>query len=201
MEWFENICLWSTVFLYVASFCLSLFSVMRQGKTPGRTPLWLLYAGLLVHTATIALRWISGGHIPVTNIYELNLIGAWFTVLLYLLFVWLHKIPRVVGLILVPIAFLALGYGATIRTPPPAMGGMASPGPAGRGWPWERGRTPADPFDFSDANSHGYPTRCASREAMPPGRHDSSRNRRGVMRYYLLYGAPCRPVGRIGGVL
>ena len=75
-----------TLFFYGLSFAFHLFAFIRgraKGIHAGYILLWL---GLLFHTATGIARWIDGAHAPVTDIYELNLTGAWFMVLVFLLF-------------------------------------------------------------------------------------------------------------------
>ena len=84
--------------------------------------IWLLWTGLAFHTAAGIIRWIAGGHAPVTDTYELNLTGTWFTVLLFLLFEKMGKIEKIIGLIVVPVAFIVLGYGYMTRVEVTPMG-------------------------------------------------------------------------------
>ncbi len=44
----------------------------------------LLTLGFGLHTVTLALAWVHGGHIPVTNLYETLLMAGWATAGIYL---------------------------------------------------------------------------------------------------------------------
>jgi cytochrome c-type biogenesis protein CcsB len=111
----EVLLFWLTVFAYVTAFCAHIFPFVR-GKPPRAIVQRALWMGLLFHTATIVVRWIAGGHPPVTDTYELNLIGSWFTMLVFLLFAMGRKIDQTIGLIVTPITFLVLGHGFMSRT-------------------------------------------------------------------------------------
>jgi cytochrome c-type biogenesis protein CcsB len=118
----EIILFWVTVFAYVGAFCLHLFGFMG-GKARGVTyAVWILWMGLGFHTATAIVRWMAGGHPPVTDTYELNLTGTWFTVLIFLAFEKVRRAERSVGLVVTPIVFLVLGYGFMSRGEPVPMG-------------------------------------------------------------------------------
>ena len=113
---------WLTVFLYVMAFVLQLSGFVTGWQTGGRVARWAVLAGLAVHTALLGARWAAGGHAPVTNTYELNLTGAWITVLAFLIFAQFRKVDPFVGLVVVPGAFLLLGHGYLSRTPAAPMG-------------------------------------------------------------------------------
>ncbi len=70
-----------------------------------------LKSGFFTHTLIGAIHWVVSKHPPVTDTYELNLTGVWFMILLFLLFKYLGKINEYIGLVIIPIGFLALGYG------------------------------------------------------------------------------------------
>ncbi len=68
----------------------------------------------LIQTAGICLRWFESydmgfGHAPLTNMYESVVFFAWTIALLYLGMEWKFK-TRVLGLFVVPFAFLAMAY-------------------------------------------------------------------------------------------
>ncbi|MHC4155012.1 MAG: cytochrome c biogenesis protein CcsA [Planctomycetota bacterium] len=82
----------------------------------------LLWLALCLHTAAGIVRWVASGHAPVTDSYELNLTGMWFTVLVFLIFQKLGKIDASIGLVVTPIAFLVLGQGLVSRSETAPMG-------------------------------------------------------------------------------
>lgn len=113
---------WITVFLYVAAFCLHLFGVVRDRPKGSALAYRILLAGFGAHSALLAVRWIDGGHIPVASKYELDITGTWLSLLVFLSFERLKKVDRLVGLVIVPIVFLALGHAITGRADAAPMG-------------------------------------------------------------------------------
>lgn len=107
----EVILFWVTMFTYVGAFALHIFSFVSQKEKGLKTAFYILWAALVLHTALGILRWVLASHPPVTDTYELNLTGTWFTVLLFLIFQGMDKIDKAIGLIVIPVSFLALGYG------------------------------------------------------------------------------------------
>ena len=118
----EIILFWATVFIYVVVFCLQLFWFISQKGWGLKNAVRILWLGLLCHTATGIVRWIVSGHPPVTDTYELNLIGTWFTILIFLVFVRIRKVDRSIGLVVLPLSFLLLGYGFVLRSEAVPMG-------------------------------------------------------------------------------
>ena len=122
MQQAEIVLFWITIFAYVVSFCVGLFGFITQKQRGLRYATSLLWAGLIFHTVTIIIRWLSAGHPPVTDVYELNLTGTWFTVALLLIFKRLGKVHDAIGLVVTPIVFLVLGHGLTAKTQAVPMG-------------------------------------------------------------------------------
>lgn len=118
----EIILFWITVFIYVGAFCLHLFGFMRGRTRSVKYAVGILWAGLGFHTATALLRWVAGDHPPVTDTYELNLTGTWFTVLIFLAFERIRKLDRSIGLVVTPVVFLVLGHGLMSRSEAIPMG-------------------------------------------------------------------------------
>ena len=122
MQQTEIILFWMTVFVYVVAFCVHVFGFVRGSTRTGTAVMRLLWAGMILHTATALVRWSSAGHAPVTDTYELNLTGTWFTVLIFLVFERLKKIDQSIALVVTPVVFLVLGHGVMSRSAPIPMG-------------------------------------------------------------------------------
>ncbi len=122
MQQIEIILFWMTVFVYVGAFCVHIFGFVRGSTRTGTAVMRLLWAGMILHTATALARWVAAGHAPVTDTYELNLTGTWFTVLIFLVFERLKKIDRSIALVVTPVVFLVLGHGFMSRSAPIPMG-------------------------------------------------------------------------------
>jgi cytochrome c-type biogenesis protein CcsB len=118
----EIIFVWITIFIYIGAFALHLFGMMTQKERAVNIALWLLWVGLVFHTAIGTARWIISGHPPVTDTYELNLTGTWFAILIFLVFQRMGKVEKTIALAVVPISFLLLGYGYLSGTEITPMG-------------------------------------------------------------------------------
>lgn len=107
----ETLLFWSCLFVYILAFCCGAIGLIyRKGKLE-KAGTWLLWAGFFLHSATAAGHWMISGHAPVTDTYELNLTGTWFSILLLLLFESLGRLEKAIGLVVIPICFLVMGYG------------------------------------------------------------------------------------------
>jgi cytochrome c-type biogenesis protein CcsB len=111
----EIILFWATVFLYAGSFCTQLFPTVRGKEIKGLF-LKLLALGFAFHVTTYAARWMAGDHLPVNDVYELNLTGTLLATFLFLLFYRLKKLVSQVALVSTPVCFILLGYGWMSRT-------------------------------------------------------------------------------------
>lgn len=118
----EIILFWATVFTYTLSFCVGLFAFITGRQRSNRWAMRILWVGLCFHTATGVVRWIAGAHPPVTDTYELNLTGTWFTMLVFVVFERMRKVGSFIGLVVTPIVFLVLGNGLISRTEAAPMG-------------------------------------------------------------------------------
>lgn len=118
----EIILFWITIFTYAGAFALHLFGFITAKPKVTEFVIRLLWIGFLLHTATAIVRWVVGGHPPVTDTYELNLTGTWFTVLLFLVFEKIRRMERSIGLVVMPIVFLVLGHGLMSRSEAVPMG-------------------------------------------------------------------------------
>jgi cytochrome c-type biogenesis protein CcsB len=122
MALLENVGFWAAVFFYISSFCLYLFGFVGRKEKPQSLGFGVLAGAFILHTGVVLGRWIRTGHPPVTDVYELSLIGAWFAILLFLVFERLGKAHRVILLFAVPVTFLVMGYGFMSWTEGAPMG-------------------------------------------------------------------------------
>jgi cytochrome c-type biogenesis protein CcsB len=104
---------WVT-FIYFTSFVLYLFRLITGKEFWGRVASFLTLAGLIAQTIAILLRWKTSyglgiGHVPLANLYESMIFFAWAIILIYLIIEWRTK-SKIIGVFVVPIAFLAMAY-------------------------------------------------------------------------------------------
>lgn len=127
----EAILFWFTVFTYAIGFCAGVIGFVTAKRRGIEYTIVLLWTGLILHTATVVMRWIDGGHPPVTNTYELNLMGTWFTMLTFLVFEKLRKADPLIAMVITPVVFLILGHSLTAKS------GVVPMGPAFQSpWLW-----------------------------------------------------------------
>jgi cytochrome c-type biogenesis protein CcsB len=104
---------WVT-FVYFASFVLYLSRLIIGKEFWGRVASFLAWAGLAAQTIAMILRWktsydLGMGHVPLANLYESMVFFAWAIILIYLIIEWRTK-SMIIGVFVVPIAFLAMAY-------------------------------------------------------------------------------------------
>ncbi len=111
----EHLLFWSAVALYGASaFAYILGFIARAEKVLGAA-LAAAAVGLVPHTASVAVRWISTGVSPFITVAESITLGVWVSVLL-LVIVQLATRLRPLGVLVMPVAFVLIGWAGTLRT-------------------------------------------------------------------------------------
>lgn len=104
---------WVT-FIYFASFVFYLLRLITGKEFWGRAASFLVCAGFAAQTIALLLRWRTSyslgiGHVPLANLYESMVFFSWAIILIYLIMEWQIK-SRLIGVFVVPMAFLALAY-------------------------------------------------------------------------------------------
>lgn len=104
----EIVFMWAAVTLYALGAITLTAGTIFQLPRFSAAGLWLSVAGVVVHVAAIAGRWVRVGHGPYLGFYEVISSYALLSVLVYLLIAWRYKSLRPVGIVVLPIAFLLL---------------------------------------------------------------------------------------------
>jgi ABC-type transport system involved in cytochrome c biogenesis permease subunit len=99
--------LFVALILYLGASALYGFSVALRETSLGRGAVALARGGLVLHTVAILARWVSSGHPPLSDIYEMVLVFSWAVVALHTLAEWKFQIAFL-GVITLPVASLAL---------------------------------------------------------------------------------------------
>jgi cytochrome c-type biogenesis protein CcsB len=116
----DRVLFWVAVALYgLSAFAYILGFIGRS------TRLFLLglgasAAGFVPHTLHIVVRWVSGGTTPFITIAESITLGIWVSVLFHLLVQLRTRNLRPLGVLVMPVAFVLMGWGAMLQTPPQA---------------------------------------------------------------------------------
>lgn len=89
------------VFYMAAAVCYVAYMV-KENKSVGRAAVYILIAGWLIHTASIAVRAIVTKTPPLLNMYEYVLALIWCAAVIYLILEWVTK-TKVFGAFVVPL--------------------------------------------------------------------------------------------------
>jgi cytochrome c-type biogenesis protein CcsB len=81
--------------------------LFRGKKTTSRAAVYLSLIGFVFHTVNIVLRYIEGGHIPVTNMHEAASFFSWCVLLLFLFHEFRYKLGLLSSFIM-PIVFVLM---------------------------------------------------------------------------------------------
>ncbi|MBI4936942.1 MAG: cytochrome c biogenesis protein CcsA [Nitrosomonadales bacterium] len=108
MDW-EPLTLWVALVVYVLAGSLAIFGGVLRTR-PEKAVLALLVLGLLLHTASIALRWERLGHGPYITMFEILLSNIWSLLAIYLLAYWRIPAIRPTAAVVMPILFVMMGW-------------------------------------------------------------------------------------------
>ncbi len=114
MLFYETIFFWVAVAGYVLAFVYGLFLVVAQ-KESSRLYVALAVSGLACQAVAIVVRIDYLSAPPVRNVYELNMLGAWLVVAMWLVVQWKYPELRSPGLVVLAVAFLMMGFGLLSR--------------------------------------------------------------------------------------
>lgn len=105
---------WTAVTLYgISTFSYIFGMIARQDKlfTLG---LFSALAGFFPHVIAIGMRWSATGITPFIDISESLTLGVFMTVLLFLIFQFSSRKVRPLGVLVMPVAFVLLGWAGTL---------------------------------------------------------------------------------------
>jgi cytochrome c-type biogenesis protein CcsB len=99
---------------YLAAMVLYIGYLAFKKEGIGKTASAVTYAGLVVQTIALFLRWSESyqmgiGRVPLSNLYESLVFFTWSTVLIYVIVEYKYK-TRAFGAFVIPVAFLALAF-------------------------------------------------------------------------------------------
>ncbi len=112
----EEVLFWAAVALYGVSALGHLVGFIGRSERVLRLGLFAAVAGFLPHTASIALRWAAGGVSPFITISESLTAGVWISLLVYLAVQLSTPVLRPLGVLVMPVCFVLIGWAGTLRT-------------------------------------------------------------------------------------
>ena len=101
--------LWAALLAYVAAGSIGIVAVLLR-RRPERTVLGLIVLGLLLHTASIALRWDRLDHGPFVTMFEILSSNVWSMMLAFALAYWRLPAIRPSAAIVMPLLFMVMGW-------------------------------------------------------------------------------------------
>ena len=120
MEHAQVVTFWLSFLLYAAGFVYLLYFLITKRETQNRIGLGCVVTGWLLQTATLALRWVQAGHVPVVGAYESITTLTWAVVAVYLVLEWRTRI-KALGLYVMPAVLVFLAVAWTAYSPPAAL--------------------------------------------------------------------------------
>ncbi len=110
----EQVLFWTAVGLYGVSACSYIFGLISKHDKPFLVGLYSALAGFIPHVLVIAYRWVTTGISPFFKISESITLGIFCTILIFLIFEFTHKKVRPLGVLVLPIAFVLMGWAGTL---------------------------------------------------------------------------------------
>ena len=110
----ESALFWLAVGLYGISTFSYIFGLIAKYEKLFLFGLYSALAGFVPHTVAIALRWSETGISPFISISESIALGVFMAVLLYLIFQFSAKKVPPLGVLVMPVAFVLLGWAGTL---------------------------------------------------------------------------------------
>ena len=110
----EFIFFWIAVGLYGLSAVSYIFGLIAKNEKLFLFGLYSALAGFFPHTASIARRWMETGVEPFITISESIIFGIFMAVLIFLIFQFTKKSVRPLGVLVMPVAFVLMGWAGTL---------------------------------------------------------------------------------------
>ncbi|MEW6067548.1 MAG: c-type cytochrome biogenesis protein CcsB [Nitrospirota bacterium] len=92
---------------YFAATVASIIEIFKGAKSTSRIILLLVITGFTVHTISIIYRYITAGHIPITNAHEATSFFSWCIVLIFFFLEFRYKIVLLSSFVM-PIVFILM---------------------------------------------------------------------------------------------
>jgi cytochrome c-type biogenesis protein CcsB len=105
---------WTSVGLYGLSTFSYIFGMIARQDKLFSVGLFSALAGFFLHVAVIALRWSATGISPFISTSESLTLGVFMTVLMFLIFQFSTKKVRPLGVLVMPVAFVLMGWAGTL---------------------------------------------------------------------------------------
>jgi len=110
----ELVFFWTAVALYGVSTFSYIFGLISKYEKLFLVGLYSALAGFVPHVITIGLRWAATGVSPFISISESITLGVFMAVLIFLITQFTAKKVQPLGVLVMPVAFVLLGWAGTL---------------------------------------------------------------------------------------
>jgi len=110
----ELIFFWSAVALYGVSTFSYIFGLIAKQEKLFILGMYSALLGFIPHLIAMSLRWSATGITPFISISESITLGTFMTVLIFLIVQFSTKTVRPLGVLVMPVAFVLLGWAGTL---------------------------------------------------------------------------------------
>lgn len=110
----ELLLFWICVGLYALSACSYIFGLISRHEKLFTLGLYSALAGFIPHVLVIALRWMETGISPFFTISESILFAMFCAVLIFLIFEFTNRKVRPLGVLVMTVAFVLMGWAGTL---------------------------------------------------------------------------------------
>lgn len=110
----EHIFFWLAVALYGISTFSYIFALIAKNDKLFLAGLYSALTGFVPHIVTIGLRWSETGISPFIAVSESITLGTLMAVLIFLIFEFANKKVRPLGVLVMPVVFVLLGWAGTL---------------------------------------------------------------------------------------
>ncbi|MBF0328887.1 MAG: cytochrome c biogenesis protein CcsA [Nitrospirae bacterium] len=110
----EYLFFWIAVGMYGISACSYIFGIIGKNDKLFVFGLYSALAGFVPHLFSIANRWMETGISPFIMISESISFGIFVSILIFLIFQFTVKKVRPLGVVVMPVAFVLMGWGGTL---------------------------------------------------------------------------------------
>lgn len=110
----EHLFLWIAVGFYGVSACSYIFGLMAKHEKLFSLGLYSAVAGFIPHILVIAFRWMATGISPFFSIGESLTFGMFSAVLIFLIVEFTNKKVRPLGVLVMSVAFVLMGWAGTL---------------------------------------------------------------------------------------
>lgn len=100
--------------IYLIAACSYIFFVALKKDVIGNIAFILTVIGWLVNTAALGVRMMETGRAPYANLYETMILLTWLVVMGYIAIEFKYPKLRILGVIIISLAFMAIGAAAML---------------------------------------------------------------------------------------